>query len=85
MGVYDIRMAESRNLKITMFVAADLIFILCLFSYIQPLDLSKFSDVRQVISRNLTSGPQPAARQRAPLATPEHIEIGDYAQVKVSR
>lgn len=52
--------------------------------FVQPLDLNKYSDVRQVISRNLTSGQQSVARQRAPLATPEHIEIGDYAQVKVS-
>lgn len=47
---------------------------------LQPLDVDKFADVRQVLKRNIEHDLRSV---KAPLALPEAIEIGDYATVKV--
>jgi len=53
--------------------------------FIQSLDSLKFAEVRHILSRNMERptmpGPGPV---KAPLATPEPIEISEYAQVRVS-
>ncbi len=55
---------------------------ICVF--FQTLDFQKYTDVRNVLSRNINSTATTGSKA-APLATPEHIEIGEtYAQVKVS-
>ena len=55
----------------------------------QPLDTSKFAEVRHVLKRNISKSgdsTQGIMVKPAPLATPEHIDIGtDYAIVKVNR
>ena len=55
---------------------------------LQPLDAKKFGPVQQVIRHNMAYNCQPPVLSsmslvKAPLATPEPIEFGDYAQVKV--
>lgn len=54
---------------------------------LQPLDAKKFGPVQQVIRHNMAYNCQPIlppmSLVKAPLATPEPIEFGDYAQVKV--
>ena len=56
---------------------------------LQPLDTHKFAGVKQVLNRNIahTAKQHPVNPQllvKAPLATPEHIEIGqEYATVRV--
>ena len=63
---------------------------LCMFfDMLQPLDSHKFAGVKQVLNRNIahTAKQHPVNPQllvKAPLATPEHIEIGqEYATVRV--
>ena len=63
---------------------------LCMFfDILQPLDSHKFAGVKQVLNRNIahTAKQHPVNPQllvKAPLATPEHIEIGqEYATVRV--
>ena len=63
---------------------------LCIFfDMLQPLDSHKFAGVKQVLNRNIahTAKQHPVNPQllvKAPLATPEHIEIGqEYATVRV--
>ena len=59
------------------------------FDMLQPLDSHKFAGVKQVLNRNIahTAKQHPVNPQllvKAPLATPEHIEIGqEYATVRV--
>lgn len=55
------------------------------FSLFQPLNLKKYEDVCHHLDRSMTvSGPLVPSTVKAPLATPEPVEIpGDYAQVKV--
>ena len=51
---------------------------------LQPFDQAKYQEVQRVLNRNLTTcSGYPLVK--APLATPEPIEICDYAQVRVSR
>ena len=55
----------------------------------QPLDARKFATVTKVIDRNIRRNNnnlmQVPGKSKAPLATPEPIEIGDYATVKVGK
>ena len=53
------------------------------------MDSHKFASVKQVLNRNITKQQQHPTSNlllvKAPLATPEHIEIGqEYATVRVS-
>ena len=56
--------------------------IMFLYVYSQSLDSLKFAEVRHILSQNRDR--PPTGFVKAPLATPEPIEISEYAQVRVS-
>lgn len=67
----------------------DSVVIFNAFAHFQPLNMSKFENVKEAIKKNQKQ-PKKSSQHyqynkiQAPLATPEQIEIGDYAQVAVS-